>query len=53
MKRQTLARMIDHTLLKSEATPAQLKQLCAEAREHHFASVCINPLYVPLASAEP
>lgn len=52
MKRQTLARMIDHTLLKPEATPAQIKQLCAEAREHHFASVCINPLYVPLASKE-
>ena len=52
MKRQALARMIDHTLLKPEATPAQIKQLCAEAREHHFASVCINPLYVPLASAE-
>lgn len=52
MKRQTLARMIDHTLLKPEATPAQIKQLCAEAREHHFASVCINPLYAPLASEE-
>lgn len=52
MKRQALARMIDHTLLKPEATPAQIKQLCAEAREHHFASVCINPLYVPLASEE-
>ena len=52
MKRQTLARMIDHTLLKPEATPAQIKQLCAEAREHHFASVCINPLYVPLAAEE-
>lgn len=52
MKRQTLARMIDHTLLKPEATPAQIKQLCAEAREHHFASVCINPLYVPLSSEE-
>jgi len=52
MKRQALARMIDHTLLKPEATPAQIKQLCAEARAHHFASVCINPLYVPLAAEE-
>ncbi|MEA3397571.1 MAG: deoxyribose-phosphate aldolase, partial [Chloroflexota bacterium] len=52
MKRQALARMIDHTLLKPGTTPAQIKQLCAEAREHHFASVCINPLYVSLASEE-
>ena len=40
---------IDHTLLKSEATAAQVKQLCAEARQYHFAMVCVNPVYVPLA----
>jgi deoxyribose-phosphate aldolase len=40
---------IDHTLLKSEATAAQVKQLCAEARQYHFATVCVNPVYVPLA----
>lgn len=42
--------MIDHTLLKPEATPAQVEKLCAEAAEYHFASVCVNPVYIPLAA---
>lgn len=37
-----LARYIDHTLLKPEVTRDQLKQLCAEARQYHFYSVCVN-----------
>ncbi len=37
-----LARYIDHTLLKPEATRTDIERLCAEAREHHFASVCVN-----------
>jgi deoxyribose-phosphate aldolase len=41
-----LAAMIDHTVLKPEATPDMIETLCAEAREHHFASVCVNPCYV-------
>lgn len=45
-----LAALIDHTLLKPEATPQQIAQLCAEAREHRFAAVCVNPVYVPLAA---
>jgi deoxyribose-phosphate aldolase len=45
-----LAAWIDHTLLKPEATPDQVTSLCAEARMYTFASVCINPVYVPLAS---
>ncbi len=45
-----LSKMIDHTLLKPEATPAQVRQLCQEAGEYHFASVCINPIYVSLAN---
>lgn len=40
-----LAATIDHTLLKPEGTPAQVEQLCREAREYHFAAVCVNPLY--------
>ncbi|MBL8055963.1 MAG: deoxyribose-phosphate aldolase [Anaerolineales bacterium] len=44
-----LARLIDHTLLKPEATPAQIEQLCAEARTHGFAAVCLNPTHVRLA----
>lgn len=43
-----LARMIDHTLLKPEAMPEQMEQLCDEAREYGFASVCVNSAYVPL-----
>lgn len=45
-----LAAYIDHTLLKPEATAAQVTQLCAEARTHHFASVCVNPTQVELAA---
>jgi deoxyribose-phosphate aldolase len=45
----SLAKMIDHTLLKPEATPGQVRQLCQEANEYHFGSVCINPIYVSLA----
>ena len=39
---------IDHTLLKADATSAQIAKLCAEAREYKFASVCVNTCYVPL-----
>ncbi len=46
----TLAGMIDHTLLKPDATPDQIAQLCFEARKHGFASVCVNPGWVPLCA---
>lgn len=45
-----LARMIDHTLLKPESTVEQVEKLCAEAKKFRFASVCINPSYVPLCA---
>lgn len=44
-----LARYIDHTLLKPEATPSDILRLCQEAKENHFFGVCINSRYVPLA----
>ena len=44
-----LAKFIDHTLLKPEATRAQIEQVCAEAAEHQFASVCVNGSRVELA----
>jgi len=44
--------MIDHTLLKPDATEAQVAILCEEAREHHFASVCVNPAYVGFCAGE-
>ncbi len=45
-----LARLIDHTLLKPEATMSDIEKLCDEARKYGFASVCINPSYVPLCA---
>jgi deoxyribose-phosphate aldolase len=48
----SIARMIDHTLLKPEATRADIVKLCAEARRYQFASVCVNPYWVPLAASE-
>lgn len=47
----SLARMIDHTMLKPDATTAEITQLCAEAKQYHFASVCVNPGFVPLCSS--
>jgi deoxyribose-phosphate aldolase len=47
-----IARLIDHTLLKPEATAEKIVRLCAEAREYGFASVCVNPFWVPLAAKE-
>jgi deoxyribose-phosphate aldolase len=45
-----LARYIDHTLLKPDATEEQIRSLCAEALEFNFRSVCINPTWVSLAA---
>ncbi len=44
-----IAGMIDHTLLKADATSAEVEKLCAEARQYRFASVCVNTGFVPLA----
>ncbi len=46
-----LARFIDHTLLGAEATADDIDQLCDEAEQYHFASVCINPTWVKRAAA--
>ena len=40
----------DHTLLKQDATSQGIEKLCAEAKEYDFASVCVNPCFVPLAA---
>jgi deoxyribose-phosphate aldolase len=45
-----LAGWIDHTILKPETTAAQVRKLCDEARQFHFATVCVNAAYVPLAA---
>lgn len=46
-----LARVIDHTILKPDATEAEVLKFCAEAREHGFASVCVNPVWVATVAA--
>lgn len=46
-----LSPLIDHTLLKADTHPAAIDRLCGEARDHGFASVCIEPCWVPRASA--
>ena len=47
-----IGKLIDHTILKPDATEDQVRKLCSEAREYGFATVCINPAYVALAAEE-
>jgi deoxyribose-phosphate aldolase len=47
---RSLAGMIDHTLLKPDATSDKIAQLCFEAKKYHFASVCVNPTHVKLCA---
>jgi deoxyribose-phosphate aldolase len=48
----SIARLIDHTLLRPEAMRADILQLCREAREYNFASVCVNGYWVPIAASQ-
>ena len=50
MTKNEAAGMIDHTLLSPVAKSCDIKKLCEEAKEFNFASVCVNPCYVPLAA---
>jgi deoxyribose-phosphate aldolase len=47
-----IAKYIDHTILKPEATAEDVKRLCKEAKEYNFASVCVNGCYAELVSTE-
>lgn len=47
-----LAALIDHTVLKPETDEQTVRRVIAEAKEHRFASVCVNPRWVPLVAAE-
>jgi deoxyribose-phosphate aldolase len=49
-KPSSIAALIDHTALKPDTTASDIERLCAEAAQHHFASVCINPCWVSLAA---
>ncbi len=50
IKPRDMAKMIDHTNLNPTATVEDIKKLCEQAKEHEFASVCVNPIYVPLSA---
>lgn len=52
MTREQLASYIDHTALKPEVTPEQVKKLCREALEYSFKTVCVNSRFVSLCAAE-
>lgn len=50
MNPTSIAAMIDHTLLKADATRQEIETLCSEAKEYNFFSVCVNPTWVSAAS---
>ncbi len=52
LTRREVARLIDHTLLRPDATAADVHRLCAEAREYEFCTVCVNPVRVAQCVAE-
>lgn len=45
-----ITKMIDHTILKADATEEEVKVLCEEAKKYQFATVCVNPCYIPQAN---
>jgi hypothetical protein len=47
---RALAALMDHTLLRPEATRTQIEKVCEEALQMHFVAVCVNPAWVPLAA---
>lgn len=49
LRLEDLAKTLDHALLDPEGTPADVERVCAEAREHHLASVCVLPQFVGAA----
>jgi len=49
---RSIARLIDHTILRAEATRDEVRQVCDEARHYEFASVCVNAFWVPFVAAQ-
>ena len=49
---RAIAALIDHTLLRPEATAADVRRICSEARQYNFASVCVNPYWVSVVASE-
>lgn len=52
MKKETIAKMIDHTILAQTAGIKEITKICNEAKNYNFASVCVNPLFVPACKRE-
>ena len=52
MTQSQAARLIDHTLLRPDATREDIHRVCAEARQYGFASVCVNPYWVTMVAGE-
>jgi len=50
LKPSSLAKYIDHTLLKPEASIDEIRKICDEAKKYHFASVCVNSCYIKFVS---
>lgn len=48
MNNRNIAKLIDHTLLRPDATVDDIRRLCDEARQYGFYSVCVNPFFVPM-----
>lgn len=51
MQPEEIAKTIDHTLLRADATAADVETLCREAGTYHFAAVCVFPFYVPMCAS--
>lgn len=49
---QRIAALIDHTILRADATEQDVRRICAEARQYSFAAVCVNGYWVPLVASE-
>ncbi len=52
LTKDDIARIIDHTMLKPEATSDDIKKLCNEAKQYNFYSVCVNSFFVPFAKEQ-
>ena len=50
--KEIMASFIDHTLLKPDASKQEILHICEEAKQYHFASVCVNPAWTSLVSEQ-
>src|SRR4051812_35993914 len=50
LDQKSLASLIDHTALKADVTPEEIQKICREALQYHFATVCVNSVYIKLVA---